>query len=197
MPADDVALWRDGVWSVPDTFNGNVLAFESFDDGEGRGLFVGGNFTLVNDIPSNSIARFADPCGADLGLPRCTSLVNSAGLRGLLRADGSASVAQADVTLFARRLPADKATLFFFGTLPAAIPFGDGLRCVRGNQQRIFPAVQSDAQGEANLTLNFNAGYASQFASGNSLFFQGWFRDPMGGPNGFNTTDALEITFRP
>ncbi|MFT7669100.1 MAG: hypothetical protein ACI8X5_001800 [Planctomycetota bacterium] len=194
------AVWDGTDWTS--TFEiGNdgdyVAEMLVFDDGEGRALYLAGGFDKVAGIPSMGIARLSDPCGPDLGIPYCTSLVNSVGLRGLMRADGSASVAAANLTLVVSQLPPNKPVLIFHGPQAANFPFGDGLRCIAGGIQRIQPVGISDAQGTHSITVNYGASYATDFVAGNAIRFQGWYRDPTGGPGGFNTTDGLEIALKP
>ena len=189
-------VWDGESWAQPLVVEERIEGFFEFDGGEGRGLLTYGRFRSVDGVPSLGLARFADPCGADLGIPVCTARENSAGLRGRIRADGSSSVAAQDLTLSVRDLPSGASTLLFHGTAPRRIAFGDGLRCVGGAQQRIFP-VGSATGGAYDLQVNFGAPYSAGYAAGATLLFQGWYRDAMGGPAGFNTTDALRLVFRP
>lgn len=190
------AAWDGTSWSIPGVVDRLPLCLETFDAGDGRSLYLGGHFGLIDGMPSMNIARLRDVCGNDLGLPRCGSFPNSTGQSALLRGDGSASVTAASILLEASRLPADQMTLFFHGSGPIQMPWGDGLLCSMTSIQRMVPAGISNATGTYALTLDFNASYAVNFLSGRTFQFQALYRDPTGGPAGFNTTDALEITFR-
>ena len=189
-------VWDGTSWAEPVTVEERFEGFVEHDDPDGRALYGFGRFTLVDGVPSTGIGRFSDPCGAVAGVPTCTALENSAGLRGRMRATGSASVGAADLTLSARDLPGGASTLFFHGVTPLRTPFGEGLRCAGGATQRIYPVGQATG-GTYDLPVDFTALYASGLTAGANLFFQGWYRDAMGGPSGFNTTDALRVSFRP
>jgi len=196
IACDGLAVWDGTSWSAPTDLVGDAYSFGTFDDGDGRALFMGGSFSIVDGKASTNIARFADPCGLDLGLTRCTSLPNSTGQAARLRADGSASVAAESIALQASRLPAGQTTLLFNGTDPVQAFVGDGVLCLTNNVKRMYPAGTSNGSGEYNVSVDFSAPYAVNFLPGTTLLFQGWYRDVPGGPAGFNTTDAVEITFR-
>ena len=197
LPADEFAIWDGSEWTTPLTLTGFVNDFLTADVDGVRSLYAAGSFTEVAETTSTHLASFADPCAETVGLPFCSSLESSVGRHGIVRAGGSSSVAAQDLQLFARRLPAARPTLFFHGPSAVRVPFGEGLRCAGGAVRRIFPLRTSNALGEARLTLDFSLPYAANFAVGNTLNFQGWYRDQAGGPAGFNTTDGLQVTFRP
>ncbi|MEM9801973.1 MAG: hypothetical protein AAGA20_16725 [Planctomycetota bacterium] len=199
LPADGAAVW-DGVSWAP--FGGFAepnaqLATAVFDDGAGRALFLGGSFSSFGGVASSYVARYADPCGRVLGTPRCTSTVNGSGVRSLLRASGSASVAADDAVFTVDRLPAGVLTLLVNGTAANLAVAGDGTLCVGGTLRRMYPAGVTDAQGRLDVPLDYGSVYANGIGPGTSRIFQAFFRDALGGPVGFNTTDALEIVFRP
>jgi len=72
IPTWGVGRW-DGAWSAlgPGLYNGaafgpNVFALETFDDGAGPALYVGGEFIEAGGVPANHIARWkCDSCYAD------------------------------------------------------------------------------------------------------------------------------------
>jgi len=197
LPSEGGAVWDGVAWTSSFEVGGLVLDMQVHDDGEGRALYLGGAFHSVGGVVSSNVARLADPCGADLGLPYCTSLPNSTGQRGLLRAAGSASVAAEDLQLSVSGLPPGKPTLLFHGPQAAQAPLGDGLRCISGGLVRIQPLLTSDPLGGASLSVDFSASYASDFVAGSSVRFQAWYRDGAGGPEGSNTTDGLWVELRP
>ncbi len=142
---------------------------------------------------------------APFGTNYCTANPNSTGAPSQILIAGSSNPADQDVTLSAEDLPPSIPGLFFFGTGQlSGIPFGDGLRCVGGTTTRIQPPAFSgggmgdppQSQGTAARQLDFNAPYASALVSGTTLNFQFWYRDPMGGPAGFNTSDGIEVSFQ-
>lgn len=67
--------------------------------------------------------------------------------------------------------------------------------------QRLQPVLVTDAQGAATVPLDFTTPPVSSgpfavtpFSTWNLQF---WYRDPLGGPAGFNFSDGLEVTFCP
>ena len=85
--------------------------------------------------------------------------------------------------------------MFFFGSSPdLIIPFGNGALCVGGSLWRLLPV--SKAVGNANsYTLDFTgSGPDGGIVSGDTRYFQYWFRDPGQGA-GSNTSDGLQVTF--
>lgn len=87
----------------------------------------------------------------------------------------------------------DKPFLFMYAPSQAQIPFGDGYLCVSGGITRIQPAGVASG-GVAQRTVDLPTG---GITAPGTLYFQCWFRDPGAGGSGFNTSDALGITFLP
>ncbi len=99
------------------------------------------------------------------------------------------------------------------GTLAATIPkpgdqfelleeIGDGVRCVGGQIFRLPPPQFTDGAGAAVRPIDFNVpptggGHPGSVAAGSTWNFQFWYRDPAGGPGGFNLSDGLTVTFCP
>ena len=129
----------------------------------------------------------------------CSGMPNSAGPGGRLGVEGSASPAADNLELTARALPAGVSGIFFYGTAPLALPFGDGLRCVGGATFRL-PLIQAGPDGFASLRLDFSSPPRpeGQIAPGSTWHFQCWYRDPAGpGNTGSNTTNAAAVHFGP
>jgi hypothetical protein len=63
------------------------------------------------------------------------------------------------------------------------------------------PPIPTTLGGTVALPIDLTAppfsGGASQITAGSTWRFQFWFRDPQGGPAGFNTSDAMRVTFCP
>lgn len=128
----------------------------------------------------------------------CVSALNSTGQLGRIDVSGSLSVTLNDTTLTAIQLPPAQFGIFYFGTAQAQTPFGDGWRCVGGQVERLLPAIQIDAGGNALRFLDLQAPPLSNLiGAGDTRDFQFWYRDPNAGGAGFNLTDAIEITFCP
>lgn len=87
----------------------------------------------------------------------------------------------------------------FRAPAPHRLAFGEGLRCVKGGVIRINPAIQTDAAGAAALALDLTQPPTSsgEITAGSTWNFQFWYRDPSGGPEGFNLSDGLMVTFCP
>ncbi len=127
----------------------------------------------------------------------CVPEPTSYGERGRMAIAGSSSVATGDLVLQGFDLPPNGFGLFFYAPMRGALPAGEGLVCLGGSAFRL-PPVPSTAAGAAALGLNVGQLMgAGAIAPGESWVFQHWFRDPSGGPAGFNFTDALEISFLP
>ena len=90
-----------------------------------------------------------------------------------------------------------------FGTIYSGLnnpefAFGDGIRCVGMSVLR-SAIINSGPGGTINIMDALNAGNLSAGASdvGLTRYCQGWYRDPSGGPNGFNLSDGLSASFCP
>lgn len=126
----------------------------------------------------------------------CSAAPNSVSAGGAqISASGSASVAANDLTLLAGPLPQGQPGIFYHGALQANAPFGDGLRCVANSLVRVPPASTPDQSGVLSSALDNTALGGAGIFVGSTRHFQAWYRDPAGGPNGFNLSDGLSITF--
>ncbi len=127
----------------------------------------------------------------------CSANPNSTGLPASIQYTGTPSFATNNFVLSGFDLPSSSACVFFHGTgrLDPPVPFGNGLRCVGGTQQRLG-------------TLAANGGTVIQFQDltspayanaqpGAVRRFQLLYRDSAAGGGRFNTTAALEVTFCP
>ena len=193
----NVAEWDGVQWHASTLPNTNQAQVVTYDDGSGRSLFVGGNFSGVGDVGAHNIAKLTDPCGAILGIPQCTSNVNSTGLVGRTRARGTASVSAANLDLESRNLPANTFSLYFAGSGLQHGAVGDGVLCISGSLTRMPPGAFTDASGIVTKSFDFSAPYGNLAVPGQSLIVQCFYRDLAGGPTGFNTTDAIEILMLP
>ena len=131
----------------------------------------------------------------------CTSLPNSAGPGSTIDWTGAPSLSLNGFSLSADGLPPNKPGLFFYGPNQTTLLFGDGIRCVGGQLVRL-PVVLSDLLGGVTQPLDllappFSGGGPGVISPGTLRNFQLWYRDPAFGTAGFNTSDALEVTFCP
>ena len=142
-----------------------------------------------------------------IGLIYCSPGVNnSTGLSGRMRADGSATVTDQDVTISALDLPTSSFG-FFITSQQAGFTFpvsnSEGALCVTGSIGRYVGPGQiqnSGTAGEFSLALDLNAvpsptGFLS-VAPGDTWHFQAWHRDALGGQTTSNFTDAVAVTFQ-
>ncbi len=128
----------------------------------------------------------------------CVSTPNTYSSGALIGALGSNSIALNSFTLAASGVPPGHAGRFALATKQTKLPFGDGVLCLGGPVRR-FPIVWGDANGAASYSVDFNntsqPGYL--ISAGSTWNFQLIFRDPLGGPLTFNTSDAVSVTFCP
>jgi len=128
----------------------------------------------------------------------CSSLPNSTGWPATLSYTGTGSILANDLTITCSGLPNGVAGIFFYGNNATSTPFGEGLLCVQGGIVRLnvqFAQFGGTAEKVVDYdTPPFDSG-AGAAVVGETKRFQFWYRDSMGGPAGFNTSDALSVTF--
>ena len=160
------------------------------------GLYMSAWQTVVGLLGGNIDAgRYITPGPGEI---YCTSNPNSTGSVATLRGQGSISIDKETFSVLALDCPPNKPGLFFLGPNQIDTPFGEGRRCVGGQVKRIQPVATTDSQGTAARLLDPDLPYGSGiFAGPTGVNYQFWFRDPTGGPNGFNLTDALHVEHTP
>jgi hypothetical protein len=130
----------------------------------------------------------------------CGTSPNSAGAGASISYGGSSSHSANDLSLFCVGLVPNKPGLFFYGPNQTAVLLGEGVRCVDGNLTRLSVRL-ADALGIASESLDFTSPPFSSgpgaVGVGDTRNFQFWYRDPAGGPSGFNLSDGLEVTLCP
>ncbi|QDV06957.1 hypothetical protein Poly30_24750 [Planctomycetes bacterium Poly30] len=151
------------------------------------------------------LATFADP-GAGLGTSYCTANPNSTGQSARIRATGSATAADNDVTLLADSLP-QLAFCFFITSQAQGFvmnPGGSsGNLCLSGAVGRYVGSGQiqnSGLGGMISLPLDLTAtptptGFVSVMAS-ETWSFQAWYRDSSPSGPTSNFTDGYSVTFQ-
>jgi len=131
-----------------------------------------------------------------VGSSYCASAPNSTGLAATIAATGSAVVAEDDFALIAQHAVPGQFGIFFFGAQSAQTPFGEGTLCVGGTLLRFLPPLQPGSNGALSRAIDFDAPPAAgRLVPGSGWNFQFWYRDPAGGPAGFNLTDGLHVDF--
>ena len=129
----------------------------------------------------------------------CMTSSNSVGDGATLAASGTTSIAANDFTLAVSSGVPNQFGLFFYGGQPDQVPFGDGLMCVHSPLYRLEPPEHLNAQGSGDYLVDFFAPPQAEatIRAGSTWHFQFWYRDPVFGQSGFNTSDALAARFCP
>lgn len=135
-------------------------------------------------------------------VPTCAPTPHSQSAVGsTLQVFGSPSLSDQNLTLYAGDGRPGAPILFFYGSEPILVPYGQGTICVGGSLQRLAIAFY-DQLGGALHDIDFQADPVAlpgtALLPGTSWIFQGWFRDldPMG-MQSFDFTSAVQVTFCP
>lgn len=120
----------------------------------------------------------------------CSTSPNSVGAGAVIATSGSTGVADNTFALHASGVPAGNFGLFFYGSAQNAVPLGEGTLCIAAPFTRLN-VQQADGAGNVTHALSFGGG----LTAGTNWNFQFWYRDPAGGPVGFNLSDAVSVSF--
>ncbi|MDP6838721.1 MAG: lamin tail domain-containing protein [Planctomycetota bacterium] len=170
----------------------------------------------INPFTAPDATNFSDAdaawSGTDLGSPwaagsqetdecptpisYCISSANSVGAGAIMGYGGSVDINANDLVLTSNFGTPNQYGIFFYGSDQAGAPFGDGFRCVGGQLFRFTP-IQMDASGLATFPVDLSSPPqpTGQVLADSTWNFQFWYRDPPGGPAGYNLSDGLSITF--
>jgi hypothetical protein len=128
----------------------------------------------------------------------CYSFPNTSGNTAGLMIAGSTSVSSNDLTLMAGPMP-NQWGIFYYGqgmvNGGGGAVFGEGIRCVGGSTYRMPPRLASFNMLVYTMDLTSPPAATGEITPGSSWNFQAWFRDPQGGPSGFNLSNAVTIDF--
>ena len=129
----------------------------------------------------------------------CTSAPNSFGTGAVISHLGSASLANNDLRLLVDFAPPGRKGLYFVGTQAAAVPFGDGWRCVGGAITRLGPVQISNFIGSFERPIDWtSAPFHTTVSAGSVRYFQLQYRDPTGPlGSGFNLSNGLRVVLCP
>jgi hypothetical protein len=131
----------------------------------------------------------------------CLSVGNSSGTQAIIGGPGGFSIVANNFALNVVGAPPFKPGIFFYAGTQTQLFVGEGVLCVGPTVKRLQPVVLTDAQGTVVLPLDFTQPPLDMGAFGvtplSTWNFQFWYRDPLGGPAGFNFSDGLEVTFCP
>jgi len=199
----DPLLLKDGVGAYNQVDNnGNNrwgdYSLTSVDPRDDRTLWTIQEHARTSNRWGTRIGEFTFPVVCQDPQVYCTSLPNSAGAGAAITWVDDPSFTSNAFQLGANGAPANKVGLFFFGPSQVSAVFGDGLRCVGGQLVRLAP-LQTGPFGFASQPLDLNAppftSGPGQISVGSQMNFQFWYRDPGFGGAGFNTSDAVSVTF--
>lgn len=131
----------------------------------------------------------------------CIPAANSAGAGAVLSATGSTALSDNDFTLSVSGAVPGFSGIFFYGVEKSPLPFGEGWLCLGAPLARLLPVAPVDPLGQASQTVDLTAPPAGSgpaaITPGSTWNFQFWYRDPSGGPAGFNTSSGLRVSFCP
>ena len=199
-----VTVDQSGNQTLPNPAPGTVLEDIAFPIP--TVLPTGGTANLVLDlIPGDLTLGFlTDLDWSASGTPACTiasycsATPNTFSSGGECSALGSSSIKLGTFALTANGVPPGHAGRFYLRRTQSFLPFGDGNLCL-GAPVRRLPVTYAGPAGNAAYTVNFNdpSQPTNLIGAGDTWNFQFIFRDPIGGPLTFNTTDAVSVTFCP
>jgi len=208
--------------------SGAAFAMAALDDGQGSAFYVGGSFSATNLTLASGIARYGrhglsgcDPvtgeaeCLGDGSVTACpcsnsgilgNGCENSSMTGGArIDASGQANLATDTVTLHVSGTTPNASVLFFQGTAlqagGAGVPFGDGLRCVAGQQIRL--AIRTASGGIANYGAQVSGDPLVSVSGGltgpTTRHYQVWYRDAVTfcTTATFNLSNGLRLTWGP
>ena len=131
----------------------------------------------------------------------CLAAGNSSGTQAIMSSAGSLSVSDNSFTLHVNGSKPLQFGMMFYGAQQQSVFYGEGMLCVMGPLFRLAPVVLADNSGHAVYPLDFGSAPAANGPGTINAFstwnFQFWYRDPLGGPSGFNFSDGLQVMFCP
>jgi len=163
------------------------------------GMFKPGVATSVTTTVDGPCASINPPmCNA---INYCTGNPNSSGPGSTISITGSTQISANDLTLVATGATPNESGVFYYGPSQIDASFGEGRRCVGGTTTRLWPPQLANGSGTFTRATDYTAapmnGGVGFVMAGSVFNFQLWYRDPAGGPAGFNLSDAIELTFCP
>lgn len=196
-PARDLQLFQ---WSSPGHPRyGASVAGGADVNADGWPDFASGAWNVATQpaiFAEASVLTFG--CWPDAAYNYCAAVANSTNQRARMQWQNTLSVTANDLRLSADRCPPNKPGLFFYGPSAAELPAGDGHLCVAGGSFRLG-VVNTGPTGTPTWSFDVlqPPSPAGQVQPGDTWHFSFWFRDPTGGPAGFNFADGLRATFCP
>ncbi|MFM7298414.1 MAG: hypothetical protein ACKO4Q_14505, partial [Planctomycetota bacterium] len=199
-----IAVDQSGNQTIPNPQPGTVIEDVAF--AVPTVLPTCGTANLVLDLIPGDLALgvLSDIDWAANGTPACSvtsycsATPNTFSSAGECSAMGSSSLALGGFALSAAGVPPAHAGRFYMSRTQSFLPFGDGNLCL-GAPVRRLPVTYAGPLGNALYNVDFaDAGQpTSLIRAGDTWNFQFVFRDPIGGPLTFNTTNAVSVLFCP
>jgi hypothetical protein len=192
--AKHVAKWDGSSWSpLGAGTNGSVLALTVFDDSTGPALFAGGSFLNAIHSGDSYLAKWGCATSSS-GTSYCTSGTTSHGCVPAISATGTASAsATSGFKISVTQVEGQRTGLIFYGIQgQVASPWSaasTSFLCVKSPLQRMSASSSGGTSGLCDGVLiedwnSYRAAHPSAlgqpFAGGETVWAQGWFRDPPG-----------------
>jgi hypothetical protein len=183
------------------TLDSCQLAADPALDCDGNGLLDGCEIAADPGLDADG-SGVLDFCECSQFDSYCQTNPNSFSAEGArIGSSGLASVSANAFQLTVSQAPPGRPGIFFYSANQANAPFGDGTRCVASPIYRLQPPGLIGGAGNLtrhlDLTVGPPAAGGGAITAGSTWNFQFWYRDPQGGPNGFNLSDGLEVVFCP
>ena len=177
----------NGIFSADLTGTFDEAIFDIDNDGDMDIVFgrCAGTSVFINQESNCQFVKYGTP------------VANSTGKPALIDYSGTSSISHNDWTLKTTQCPHNKTCLYIYGTAQSApVPFGDGVREIGGTIKRMA-TTSTDANGNQSFHADFTTAPLNALVPGNTRYFMLWYRDPQGGPAGYNGSSALQATMCP
>lgn len=182
---------RDGELYAGDLFPGNLYRYDALN-ATWTSVFVGGNITMNNIYD----LVLTNPAAGDGFEQVCIGVASSSGEIATLEFLGTSSLADDDLTLATRGLPANTFGMYLMGDAAGLTAVGAGRLCIAPTVYRYtssFSAVQETYRFDVDLAALPDG----QPAMANTTrIFQFWFRDTVAGVATSQLSSAAAVTFR-
>jgi hypothetical protein len=181
--------WRGANGILPSDLSGTFdeAIFDIDNDGDMDIVFgrCNGTTVFLNQESNCQFVKYGTP------------VANSTGKPALIDYAGTSSISHNDWTLKTTQAPHNKTCLYIYGTAQSSpVPFGDGVREIGGTIKRMA-TTSTDANGNNSFHADFTSAPLNALVPGNTRYFMLWYRDPQGGPAGYNGSSALQATMCP
>ena len=195
LTGDMVTLKYGGTVLASYPWSGGALGNSSFNGNRVRAINLYSDTVNFPHVTEVYYDNFSLQAGGNVGTAYCLSLNNSSGAPAAISGSGSSVVSSNSLRLSASPLP-NTTGLFFYSANQAQVSFGNGYRCVAGPIARLGMQTISGGVLTQQLNLLTAPTQSLMILPGSSWNFQAWYMDAAGGGAGFNTSDALTVSFQ-